>query len=263
MMVRIAALAGLIAAIGAAPLESAPPSGIGLNVTPGKIEIAMRPGSIVNVPVTVRNDSPLPAHVVLSAGDFTVDDDGVYHYDVPGTVRTSLAEWIAVRPREFDIAPQSIQQIQFTLLVPERELTGEYSGVLFVQTRSPRTPGAMGFSARFADKVYAVVSGTAQHGGRVDGIRAGLDTDGNERYRIAFRNSGNLHEYVNGRLEIRRDGVVTQTLPLPKNVLVERGGERTIDVDGTRLMPGAYDIVAVVDYGGDQRTGGRIHFDAR
>ncbi len=262
MLARTTSIAALLATLGAAPFAPQP-SGIGLNVTPGKIEIGLRSGAIINLPLTVRNDSPVATHVVLSVGDFTVDDDGVYHYTAAGTTTHSLASWIAVRPREFDLPPTSMQQIQFTLLVPERQFDGEYSGVLFVQTRAPRVPGVMGFSARFADKVYAIAPGTAEHGGRVESIRAGIDPSGQEHYSVAFRNSGNVHEYLNGRIEILRGGDVAQTLPLPKNVLVERGDERTIDITGMRLQPGPYDIVAVVDYGGDKRTGGRIHFDAR
>jgi len=257
---RLASLSALAATLGAAPLAAAP-GGLGLSVTPGKIELTIHPGSTANIPVLVRNDSPLPAHVVLSMADFTVDDAGTYHYEAPSPNGTSLATWLAVRPREFDIAAGSFQQIQVSVIVPDRELSGEYAGVLFIQTRPPREPGGMTFSARFADKVYATV-GSAHRDGRVDRVDAERDGTGKEHYRVVFHNTGTMHVYLNGRIEIRRDGAVVQALALPKNVLVERGGERTIEVAGNRLTPAPYDIVAIVDYGGDTRTGGRVHFDA-
>jgi len=259
---RIGSIGALLVTFGAAPLAPSP-GGIGLAVAPGKIDLTVRPGAIANIPVTVRNDATLPAHIVLSIADFAIGDDGTYRYDAPGVKPMSLASWIAVRPREFDLPAQSFQQVQVSLLVPEGELSGEYAGVLLVQTRPSRERGSMAFSARFAAKVYATITGTARRDGRVDSVAADPDGAGNERYRIAFHNTGNTHLYLNGHVEIRRSGEIVQTLALPKNVLVERGGERHVQVTGARLAPAVYDIVAVIDYGGDQRTGGRIHFDAR
>jgi hypothetical protein len=257
---RIGALAILAVTLGVAP--DAPPGGLSITVTPGKIDVTVRAGEIANIPVTVRNDAILPTHVVLTSSNFMVADDGTYHYDIPAGA-SSLTTWIAVRPREFDLAPNSFQQVQVSLLVPDRGMSGEYAGALLVGTRAPRDRGSMAFSARFAAKVYAVINGTGRKDGRVERVSAGIDESGNERYHIAFHNSGNTHVYLNGRIEVRRDGTAIQTLPLPKNIIVERGGDRNIDVSGPRLAPAGYEIIAVVDYGGDQRTGGKIHLDAR
>jgi hypothetical protein len=262
IFLRIGLFGILLATLGAAP-PAVEPGGISLNVVPGKIDVTVRPGAVANLPITVRNDSTSATHIVVNAADFVVNDDGTYRYDAPGAKPLSLATWIAIRPREFDVPANSFQLVQVSLLVPERDLSGEYSGVLLVQTHPARERGSMAFSARFAAKVYATITGTMRRSGRVDRVSAAADGTGNERYRIVFSNTGNVHAYLNGRIEVRRGGAVLQTLALPKNVLVERGGERTIDVMGPRLAPAAYDIVAVVDYGGDERTGGKVHLDAR
>jgi hypothetical protein len=118
----------------------------------------------------------------------------------------------------------------------------------------------MALAERFADKVYATVAGTGTREGRVERVVA--QADGNkERYRITFRDTGNVHEYLNGRIEVLRSGAVVQTLALPKNTVVERGGERNIEVTGDRLAPAAYDIVAIVDYGAGSKTGGKVHLE--
>jgi hypothetical protein len=253
-----ATFVGLTLALLGAP--NAAQAGVGITVTPGKIEVSMKPGGIVNVPVTVRNPDDAPAHIVITIGDFTIDDAGSYHYGKPAP--GSLGTWVALRPREFDIAPDSFQQVQLTLLVPAREMSGEYAGVLFFQTRAPRVHGGMAFSARYADKVYATVEGTAKRDGIVEHIGTDVDAQGTEHYTVLFRNTGNMHEYLNGRVDVMRDGKVVETIPFRKNVLVERGGERTLEVTSAKLAPAAYDVVAIIDYGGTQRTGGKVHLEA-
>ena len=234
-----------------------------MRVVPGRIDLQISPGITSSVPVTVTNTSDIPLHIVVTSGEFTIDDTQTYAYSPPSVQGNSLATWLAIRPREFDIAPQSFQQVEISVVVPGRQLNGEYAGVVFFQTRPGRDSVHRGvgvaFAERYADKVYATVAGTGTRDGRVERVAA--DMVGNkERYRVAFRNTGNVHEYLNGRIEILRGGAIVQTLALPKNTLVERGGERNIEVTGERLVPAAYDVVAIVDYGAG-KTGGKIHLE--
>jgi len=259
--VRYAALAALLATLGAAPYGG----GIGLSVVPGRIDVQISPGEVTNVPVMVSNASDAPMHIVVTSGEFTIDDTGTYAYSPPSGQGNSLATWLAIRPREFDIAPESFQQVQLSVVVPARRLSGEYAGVVFFQTRPGRAAlhqgAGMAFAERYADKVYATVAGTGTRDGRVEHVLAAVK-DGKEQYRVAFRNTGNVHEFLNGRIEVLRNGAVVQSLAMPKNTLVERGGERNIVVTGDRLAPAAYDIVAIIDYGGGSKTGGKVHFEA-
>jgi len=256
---RLVALAALIVTLGAGTSSA----GLGLRVVPGRIDIEISPGMTSSVPVTVANTSDYPLHIVVTSGEFTIDDTGMYDYRPPSDQGTSLATWLAIRPREFDIAPQSFQQVELSVIVPRRRLSGEYAGVIFFQTRPGRDDLHRGvgvaLAERYADKVYATVAGTGTRDGSIEHVA--VDASGNtERYRVAFRNTGNVHEYLNGRIQVLRSGVVVQTLALPKNTLVERGGERNIEVTGDRLAPAAYDVVAIVDYGAG-KTGGKIHLD--
>jgi hypothetical protein len=256
--VVVALVVALVAAAG--PGGAA---GIGLNVDPGKVDIAVAPGGTYNIALIVRNDNDQPTHVQSSTADFRVDEAGQYAYARAGSIPTSLIPWLAINPREFDVAPNSFQQIRLTVQVPPHvALDGEYAGVLFFQTRLARQRSALSFSARIATKVYATIAGTAKAGGEVADMRASPLGDG-ELYRIVFKNTGNTHVYVNGRLEVRRGKMLVQKIPLPAAMLVERGGDRVVEIGGGHLDPGVYDAVAVLDYGGNVRTGGKIRFDAR
>ncbi|HTW83973.1 MAG TPA: hypothetical protein VMD91_07910 [Candidatus Sulfotelmatobacter sp.] len=245
-----------------APAAAQGPGSTGLSVTPGKVDITVAAAGTYNVPLTVRNNAPTPTHVVVSLDDFRLDEGGNYAYVPAGSRTDSDARWLAVNPREFDVAAGAFQQVQLTLSVPRAPLTGEYAGALLVQTRQARRSGGLTFSARIATKVYATIDGTAHPQAAVTGLSATQDEHG-MRYHLAFRDTGNTHLYVKGRIEVRRGEALVQTLALPASMLVERGGERTIELSGARLAPALYEVVAILDYGGATRTGGRIRFDAR
>jgi len=53
----------------------------------------------------------------------------------------------------------------------------------------------------------------------------------------------------------------TLGLSLPGNELVERGGERLIQVWCKSLPPRKYQVIAMVDYGGKTMTGGEVAFE--
>jgi hypothetical protein len=82
-------------------------------------------------------------------------------------------------------------------------------------------------------------------------------------YRVLYKNLGNAHEYLNGEIQVRKGGATIQRIPMQREMLVERGGERLIEVNGDPLPAGKYDIVAMIDYGGKTETGGEIVYDKK
>ncbi|HTU80482.1 MAG TPA: hypothetical protein VMF61_00040, partial [Candidatus Acidoferrales bacterium] len=65
---------------------------------------------------------------------------------------------------------------------------------------------------------------------------------------------------LRGQLTVQKGTEVVDTLPLATGDLVERGGERLLQVVGKRLDPGSYQAIATIDYGGKTETGGEIAF---
>src|ERR1700722_12036561 len=93
---------GILAAVGLAIAtlipHSANTAGLGLEVTPGKLEIAVPGGATYNVPISVRNSSFDPLHVQASMVDFGVGPDGSYQFQKVGAREYSLLKWAAIRP---------------------------------------------------------------------------------------------------------------------------------------------------------------------
>lgn len=233
---------------------------LGITVTPGKFEAAMPPGTTYNVPITVRNTSFVSNHILASLADFGLSVNGDYEFSKPGERPFSVLKWAAIRPREFDMAPNTAQQVELSLQIPDdKSLNGEYAGVIFFQTRPQRGNKGVAFSARVATKLYITIQGTENIDGAITKMTS-TKAPGGQMYRVTFNNKGNAHVYCRGQLTVQKDGAIVDQVSLPSNLLVERGGTRLIQALGKSLPAGTYQAIATVDYGGKTETGGEINF---
>jgi hypothetical protein len=256
-------LANLVALFAALALPgSAASVGLGLSVTPAKLEMSMPIGSSYNVPLTVSNGSATPVHILASLADFTVTSDGSYEFLRPGSLPDSLMRWGSINPLQFDLAPGTTQQVRLTLHVPDGHYSGEYAGIVFFQTRPVRRAHAVAFSARVATKIYVTIPGTV----RIDGAIVKMATRNvgfGQLYRVLFKNTGNAHVYLRGQIQVQREGQTVEQIALPSGQLVERNGERWLEAYGRKLPPGKYAAIATIDYGGATETGGEIVFEVK
>jgi len=237
---------------------------LGLDVSPAKLEIVFMPGSSYNLPVTVHNNGQAPVHVLTSMSDFTLNEAGDYQFVKPGTLGYSLMKFATVNPREFDLPANQSQQVRLTITFPNSpNLIGEFPGVVFFQTRPERRSGiGVAFSAKIATKIYAQIKDTVHTAGRVEKFATERSGVG-QLYRVLFKNTGNAHVYLSGRVEVRKAGVIVDRISIGPSLLVERGGERLIEVPGKKLDSGHYDAIAAVDYGGEKLVGGQLAFEAK
>jgi hypothetical protein len=236
-------------------------AGFGLEVTPGKLEISVPAGASYNIPISVHNASVEQVHVQASMVDFGVGPDGSYQFSKVGTKEYSLLKFATIRPREFDLKAGDTQVVQMTIEMPAGNLKGEYSGIAFFATRPSRHPGeAVSFSVRVASKIYETIPGTIQIDGAVTKMTSATSARG-QIYHVAFKNTGNAHVYIRGQLAIQQGSTVVDQVNLADGQLVERGGDRVLEVAGKKLPPGSYQAIATIDYGGKTETGGAIAFD--
>jgi hypothetical protein len=261
---RVLRTLGLFAACaGFFGMTAATPQGLSIDVTPAKFELSIPPGTpAYNIPITIRNGSGANVHIVSSMSDFGVTRNGDYAFQHAGVRPYSLMRWATINPSEFDLPTDSTQQVRLTLTVPKSsDLSGEYAGIVFFQTRPVRRAQQVSVSVRIATKIYATIPGTVKLDGAISKMTAAPSPEG-RTYRVLFVNRGNAHEYVSGQLLVQKDNQVVERLKMPRDMLVERGGDRLIEVSGNRLPPGKYMAVAMIDYGGKTMTGGEIAFDA-
>jgi|SRR5579872_1520674 len=257
-------LAAAVAAIAVLRPQSADSVGLGIDVSPAKLDISSDAGRSLTLPITVHNSAPDSAHIQATMVDFGVGPDGSYQYQKVGARPYSLMRFASINPREFDLPAGTSQQVVFTILMPEGEhYSGEYAGIVFFQTRPSRRPGqSVAFSARVASKIYETIPGTSVLSGVITKMSS-LAASGGRAYRVIFHNSGNTHVYLRGSITVQKNGQPIDQVAMENNMLVERGGDRTIQVNGKALPPGQYQAVAQIDYGGKTDTGGVIDFTVR
>jgi hypothetical protein len=257
---------GVLAAVGLAFALLIPTTAqsieVGLEVTPGRLEISVPSGATYNIPLSVRNSSFDTVHVQATMTDFGLGTNGAYQFSRVGTRSNSLLKWAAIRPREFDLSPGNVQQVQLTVQLPQSAaLSGEYAGIVFFQTRPQRRRGmAVAFSLRVASKIYETIPGTVKVDGAITKMSSASATRG-QMYRVLFHNSGNAHAYLRGQLVVQKGGAVVDQISLASGELVERDSDRLLEVYGKHLEPGSYQAIATIDYGGKTETGGEIAFD--
>lgn len=237
---------------------------LGIQVTPGKLEVSIPAGVSYNLPITIHNSGFDSTHIQASMIDFAVTESGDYKFTKVGTSEYSLMRWASIRPREFDLAAGTTQQVQLTIAMPsDSKLSGEYGGMIFFQTRPERRAGhAVAFSARIASKIYETIPNTV----KIDGAITKMSTaksQGGQVFRITFHNTGNAHIYARGQVIVQKGSSVVYQVAMPDGMLVERDGVRVVEVKGKTLDPGSYQAIATMDYGGKAETGGQITFDVR
>ena len=252
---------GLVAAALSAAATGTAPADLALDVEPVKYELQVPVGTSQTIPITVRNGGDAAVHVVTTLNDFTLARDGNYLFADPGKNPYGMAKWVSVNPREFDLEPKGFVQVRFSVSVPAGS-SGEYSSIVFFTTRPTRRAGGVSIAERVASKIYEIVPETERFAGEIDDVSAKVDTDA-QRYLVGFRNTGNAHVYVSGRIEIKRDGQTVEKIPMQKDMLVERSGKRLIETTGKRLPAGQYTAIALLDYGGPNLIAGQTVFTVR
>lgn len=237
--------------------------GLGVDVSPAKLELQMQPGTNYNIPVSIHNSTASDTHIQASMVDFGVASNGNYQIDRVGSRAYSLMKYASINPREFDLPASTTQQVRLSVsLPPAQGLSGEYAGIVFFQTRPIRRSGVVAFSARIATKVYMTVPGTVKVDGAIAKMSALRAPDG-ELYRVLFKNLGNSHVYLRGQVEVQQGGHTIDRVQMPSEQLVERAGDRIIEVTGKSLPHGKYQAIATIDYGGKAMTGGEIAFEVK
>jgi P pilus assembly chaperone PapD len=234
---------------------------IAVDVAPAKYELQTQPGKSETFPITVRNTSGAPVHIVASLSDYTVGPTGNYLFAPAGKSPYSLAKTITINPREFDLEPGSFTQVRFSVDVPAGA-SGEYNNLVFFTTRPTRKGAGLSIVERIASKIYVMIPESTRIGGEIDDVK-GQALDDGQHYLVDFRNTGNAHVYLSGRVEIKQGGTVVDRVAFPPGMLVERAGKRLIDAVGKKLSPGSYSVVAMVDYGGPNLVAGQANITVR
>ncbi|MFP3953523.1 MAG: dockerin type I domain-containing protein [Candidatus Acetothermia bacterium] len=178
-------------------------------------------------------------------------------------VNRSAADWLEVSPREFTLNPDEEREVTFSVSVPPR-VKGTNWAAIYVNSE-PTAVDSEGTTVvalkRFAVKVYERVPGTGEVETYVTDFSA--ITTSIPQFSLTLENKGNVEVEITGELSLRDEtGEVVDQIDINTFELLP-GYKRQLTLRGeevTKLPPGAYNAVAILDYGGQDRIGKSISF---
>jgi hypothetical protein len=239
--------------------------GLALEVNLLEVDLQARPGAVLPFSFIVRNELSQSDQVILYLGDWDRDEFGENRFYDPGTLPRSSANWTAVAPTSFVLGPGEVREIQGTVQVPTNVEPGTYWAIVFVQGEPRLVPyqGVMvTVTRRIGVKIYVTVE-PAEARGELRGVEI---RGQNPLWAwVKFANTGtkNLREVKATLRVIDVQGkTVAETVASPVPCLP--GAERWIRLDTDfRPQPGVYQVLATVDYGGEELLAMPVRFVVR
>ncbi|MEO0233512.1 MAG: hypothetical protein ABIN35_02710 [candidate division WOR-3 bacterium] len=223
---------------------------IGFNISPPKYEFTVRPEEIKNFTINVQNTTDSTLHVKIYAVDWSLDIDNNVKYFTAGKLKNSCSNWIYVNPQEFNINPNSSEDIRFTLSVP-KNVFGDYWSMIFFESTpfNPTGSSMLLVAGRVGCTIYSTIAGTTVKNGDI----TGLEFDKKEyKVKAIFENTGNVHLRVKASMKIFKDEKMVYQLEIPEQVsLPEIRTTISFPVE-TQLLKGDYTIKVNIDYGGNE-----------
>lgn len=230
-----------------------------------EVDLQARPGVTLSFSFIVRNELAQPEQIVLYPGDWDRNEFGENRFYEPGTLPRSASPWTTVAPIAFVLNPGEVREIQGTVQVPADVNPGTYWTIVFVQGEPRLVPyqGVMvTVTRRIGIKVYVTVE-PAQAAGELRGVE--IRGQNPLWIWVKFANTGtrNLREVKAALRVIDVQGkTVAEGIASPVPCLP--GGERWIRVDTDfRPVPGVYQVLATVEYGGEALLAMPVRFVVR
>lgn len=223
-------------------------AGFKVLISPPRLELKILPGQQLTQAMKVRNDDSKPVRMRVKIFDWYHDFEGTVHYEQPGKLEHSCAEWLLINPREFELAPQETRIVRVTAHMPEGS-SGTYWTCLFFETVPTPLKGQVALSAkaRLISYIYLTCAGTEREKGElVDFITE--EVNGETIVKLIFKNNGNVHLRPNGKIEVQyAEGTMLKKFEIKDSVVLP-GALRVFSFRVGEL-DGLCSTSAILDYG--------------
>lgn len=223
-----------------------------IGAAPLRVEFSSQPGETVHGQVNVFNDSDSMQTIVVSKGDFIVneDEDLEFYEDVKEDNLYSLQEWITIPNNEVILEPRGKGVIPYEIIIPVDAPSQGYYGSLFIETKPDTTKKIADatIGVRVAHLVLLKVEGGLYEEINIEDFNVVQQNDlGLAQFDVVVMNKGNTHNSPTGKIEvIDNQGNLVQTLDLNKdeyNVLPDSKKTYKEDCELKELPTGTYYVV--------------------
>lgn len=197
---------GLILLLAAAALAAAPArAGFDVAISPPRLELHAKPGDTVRQTVSINNVGNNPERYLTKTTDWELGAAGEALFQEGAPKKGSCRPWVKLERHEIAVAAGETRNYRFEVHVPENAGNGECRFALLVSSDAGTvTPSGGSFIqipivGRLAVIVYVTI-GDAKPDMKLE--RIGMQKVSGKSLPVAtFRNNGNAHGRVSGRLE--------------------------------------------------------------
>ena len=239
-------------------------------VSPMEFHLSTANGETTTGSFWVRNRGTETIALKVYTGDFWIEPDGKEAFLEPGKVERSCSKWIEVAPEELELKPNESRSIRFNLTVPPAK-TGTFWSMIFIeQTNKPTIKTAQKGQQQFnilsfqrvGVRIYQEVPDSKKGEGRITQVN--VERGKKDEFLIVslkVENNGNVLLKCKGSADIKDErGETVESAKLDEFNCYPHAARIVSGAFNTRLKPGQYTALAVIDYGAEYLVAGETVF---
>ncbi len=189
-------------------------SGIGISISPVKMEDIVDPGETITKYITVTNNTNLEKTFYVYLKDFKADgENGAPKLIAPGSEKGYyLASWIEITKDPIRFAPYEEKNIPFKINVPKETGPGGYYGAVYFGTKPPKLDiegedkgAGMAIGQQTGSLILLQVSGDVVENAVIREFSTDQEVYGTPfdvKFMIRIQNLGNVHVKPLGTIKI-------------------------------------------------------------
>jgi hypothetical protein len=230
------------------------------NIDPTANETQAAPGGTLTGTIRVKNDTKGRLRMTTTVRDWEYEaGSGAKKFMKPGQSHFSASDWLRISQKEFELAPEELREIPYTVSVPTGT-SGEYvTAVLFTGSPSARDPiqpvgkdqkVSINVGLQIASLFLIQVEGTQNYEGKVTKLEVtSSEAGGPLQMKAAFRNTGNVRINAVGRLAIMDKSGHAVGWTKFQDIKTLPGQQWESTAEWSSLPAGAYHVVATFEIG--------------
>ncbi|MFC1572512.1 hypothetical protein ACFL6M_02825 [Candidatus Eisenbacteria bacterium] len=152
-----------------------------LDVSPLRVHLQVKPGAEYTDAVSVTNTGSNPVRLRAYLSDWTLDEAGTPIFSKIGTEERSSSRWVDLAPADFLLEPGEIENVRFTIHVPEGVSEAGYHSALILENvpldRSTIRTSRVFVQGRVACMLYVTV-GNPPRSMKITSMSAGTRATG-------------------------------------------------------------------------------------
>lgn len=223
-----------------------------------KIRLSIKPGESHSGVIQVNNAGSKPVKVTAYLSDWVYkpEGDGNKVFSPPGTTPLTCASWINLSPTEFELYPDEIRSVNYTITVPVEATGGHYAVVFFETDLGEQDIKGMKVKlrGRVGSLVYVESEGNVNRSGVIQKVHVVPPQGGNPlKIEVDFSNEGNVDMTAKGTFHI---------IDLAGNIFARDKLKEIYTLPGDKvkavtswsgtLDKGEYDLILTYDLGNNQ-----------